>query len=390
MNWLAAVVDGYAWLIFGIRTLWFRSTLVDRRLNRIVCLSAVATTLRLATVQQWLTTWSDGILASALLYQLATIAGLFNMVTAMLLAQAVHNTSARPRLVYAITTACAIALIICGTSARRMGIPVHDQVGLAPLAFWLFVLPAPIWSTVTVLRLGIAELRTPLRRRESALYLMFGALLFILVADAVWLTVSAAFQVHSSSDWRQTRAVHNSARTNDTILLLLLCIIATIPALSRLVELLSLDSWSRRRKRLLPMWSDLTAACPEIVHHAPAPAVARRSRYLVHRTVIEVRDSVRALTHYATPNPPKLETDIADAAPPGPERDALDLAVRLARACTAKERGAPTSVVGALRLPPARDLFDEVDQLAAIAAHWPHARALADQVSEYPQQTRVE
>ncbi|MFQ6325995.1 MAB_1171c family putative transporter [Nocardia sp. CWNU-33] len=387
MNWLPTVVDGYAWLTFGIRTLWFRSTLADRRLNRIVFLSALATTLRLSVVQHVLTTWSDGVLASALLYQLATIAGMYNMATAMLLAQALHNTTSRPRLVYATATVCAIAMLSCGTSARSMGIPVHDQAGWAPLTFWLFVLPVPIWSTVTVLRLGIAELRTPLRRRESALYLMLGALLFILVADAVWLTVSAAFQVHSTSDWHQTHAVHNSARTNDTILLLLLCVIATIPGLSRLVELLSLDSWSRKRKRLLPMWSDLTAACPEIVHHVPAPPVARRSRYLVHRTVIEVRDSVRTLAQYAMPNPPRLAAAVAGGTPPGPEREAFDLAVCLAMACTAKQRGVSAAGVGALRLPPARDLLDEVDQLTAIAAHWPRARVLAHQYSGHPQQT---
>ncbi|WP_406232777.1 hypothetical protein [Nocardia sp. NBC_01009] len=96
---------------------------------------------------------------------------------------------------------------------------------------------------------------------------------------------------------------------------------------------------------------------------------------------------VRTLAQYAMPNPPRLAAAVADGTPPGPEREAFDLAVCLAMACTAKQRGVSAVGVGALRLPPARDLLDEVDQLTAIAAHWPRARVLAHQYNGHPQQT---
>ncbi|MFE9326080.1 DUF6545 domain-containing protein [Nocardia sp. NPDC052278] len=60
------------------------------------------------------------------------------------------------------------------------------------------------------------------------------------------------------------------------------------------------DTFARSRKQLLPLWADLTAACPEIVYSDVSPT-GLGSRFLLHRTVIEIRDCLRILSRYAPP-----------------------------------------------------------------------------------------
>ncbi|WP_378739516.1 DUF6545 domain-containing protein [Nocardia brasiliensis] len=91
------------------------------------------------------------------------------------------------------------------------------------------------------------------------------------------------------------------------------------------------------------------------------------SRFLLHRTVIEIRDCLRILSRYA-PEPASLTGD-ANAV--------QDYAIQLAHACAAKAAGAPAS--GAvLALPStAGDVDAEIAELTTLAAHWSRARTVA-------------
>lgn len=137
--------------------------------------------------------------------------------------------------------------------------------------------------------------------------------------------------------------------------------------LVRLAQRIGVDYPSRCRRRLLPLWSDLTAACPEVIYRSPA-ATGSDSRFLLHRTVIEIRDCLRVLSRYRAPTP----------APVADIRDELTaFAVQLARACAVKAKG-ESPFGGATAISSAAgDFGGEIAELTALAARWKLARAIA-------------
>jgi hypothetical protein len=142
--------------------------------------------------------------------------------------------------------------------------------------------------------------------------------------------------------------------------------VVSVPAFTRLLERLYLDRFSRQRRRLLPLWRDLTTACPEIVYLRHADLASNRSRYLLHRTVVEIRDCILLLSRYA--GHPDAAIHAADGDPP------VRQAVRLALAWSAKISGNSPSGDFVTQQSAAMDLPDEIRELSKLADQWTKAK----------------
>jgi hypothetical protein len=148
--------------------------------------------------------------------------------------------------------------------------------------------------------------------------------------------------------------------------------VAIVPVLSVLLERISLDKYSRRRRQLHPLWRDLTNACPEIVY-LNRHAMPRGSRFRLHRTMVEILDCILVLGRYAYKDDNELLNN--DGMPV--QRQAL----RLARAWWAKQSGeAPCCQYGAQPFT-ASDFASELAELGELASNWPGAKAHVEQLT---------
>lgn len=362
--WSLPVV-GYAWILLAVRLTRFRATLLDHRGNLALAVLVIASTMREPTLQRGLVTLSAGYLSDAWLFQLAIILmGAVVGFNVLVLADAL-GLRYRPAVVHGIAVGSALIALLCGTGARHHGVAIADETGWAPVGFWLALLPPMVWLDSLVIRLGIAQLRQRPERREVLAYAALALFPAVHLLGFSCAPIAAVFLV---------RGEHNvftallAAADRDILLYQLVIIVVgmTVPLLLRLAQRLGLDAASRSRKRLLPLWSDLTAVCPELVYRGPAGDLG--SRFLLHRTVIEIRDCLRILSRYA-PEPASLTGDA---------HAVQDYAIQLAHACAAKSAGAPAS--GAvLALPStAGDVDAEIAELTTLAAHWHKARTVAD------------
>jgi hypothetical protein len=139
--------------------------------------------------------------------------------------------------------------------------------------------------------------------------------------------------------------------------------IAAMPLPAELLRRIGFDRPSRVRRRLLPLWTDLTAACPQIVHVAPADIAARRSRYRLHRTVVEIRDYRLILSRHAGRRHGRLTREFH--VPPHGQR-----ALPLALAWTSRCNGEPPAADGGAQQAVAAELLDDAEELCRVAAHW--------------------
>lgn len=367
-----------AWLLLVIRLGWFRTTLVERRFNMLLALLTEILTTHEPTLRGQLTAHTGGRLSTGLIYQFGAIGFMFTTAASLLLAAKMLGRSPSAVAVYGLASAsCVVALCCSGLAQGPNPETMYQQPGWGQFGFWLALAPMSYWMVFYAGGVCVAEMRKQHNRRERTLHA-----LFLGTTGSVFLMFSltmagTGLRSFGHDNWlaRAQVVIDNNAVFAQALPFFG---IGAVPLVFWLLDTIGLDAWSRRRKRLLPLWSGLTAACPEIVHRTPTPAATRRSRYFLHRTVIEIRDSVLILARHATATPAELQAAIAAAARTGPEREALDLAVRLVRACAAKTRGDRPAGTGALPHSAGDNLAEEAAQLAAIAAQWARARALVD------------
>ncbi|MFC9434129.1 DUF6545 domain-containing protein [Nocardia sp. NPDC057030] len=364
-----------AWFLLIVRLLRFRTSLVERRFNMLLALLTVILTTHEPTLRHQLSTHTGGRLSEGLIYQFGALGFLFTTAASLLLAGAMLGRTPSACVVYALAGgSCAIALLCSGPAQGPSPQTMYEQPGWGQFGFWLALAPMSYWMVFYFGGVCLAELRKQHERDERTLHAMvLGVsgtvfLMFSLTLVSTWLRSFG----HESPLTRAQVVIDNNAVFLQALPFVG---IGAVPVLARLIDATELDAWSRRRKRLLPLWFDLTAACPEIVHRTATPVGPHRNRYILHRTVIEIRDSVLILARHATPTPADLSAEIAVA---GPQREALDLAVRLVLACAAKTRGDAPTGTGSLQHCAGDNLAQEAAELAAIAAQWPRARALVD------------
>lgn len=367
-SWPTAIslpLVGYMWILVVVRFTGFRGSLLDRRVNLALIVLAAASTMREPTLQWWLVELSAGHVTGAELFQYGMVlmgaAVGFNILTIGAIAGRMY----RPLVVHGIAVGTALVALIFGTGARAHGVPIEDETGWAPMGFWLALLPVMAWLDYLIVRVGITELRKRPDRRETLVYSALALVPLMHVIGFGTAPVAVVFLIHGEHNVFTTLL----AFADREILLYRTAFFAvsmTIPMVLRLVERLGLDSASRNRKRLLPLWSDLTAVCPEIVYRDAVPDLG--SRFLLHRTVIEIRDCLRILSRYAQ----------GTASLTGDAHAVENYAIQLAHACAAKSAGAPPSAE-VLALPSsAGDVRAEIVELTALAAHWQRARGFAN------------
>ncbi|MFI9401130.1 MAB_1171c family putative transporter [Nocardia sp. NPDC052316] len=365
-----------SWLLLTIRLLRFRTTLVERRFNMLLMTVTAILTTHEPTLRGELSALTGGRLSIGLIYQFGAIGFMFSTAASLLVAAAMLGRAQSAALVYGLAGAsCAVGLLFSGPAQGPSPFTMYEQPGWGQFGFWLALAPLSYWMVFHFGRVCLAEMRTQHARRERALHatvLGAGCTVFLMFS-LTFVSTGLRALGHENRLTRAQLVIDNNAVFFQALPFL---VMGAVPVAAWLIDTIGLDAWSRRRKRLLPLWFDLTEACPEIVHRTATPVAAHRSRYFLHRTVIEIRDSVLILARYATATPPELRAAITACAGTTSEREALDLAVRLVRACAAKARGdEPT---GAVSLPHCAgdNLAEEAAQLAAIAAQWSRARAL--------------
>ncbi|MFI7003216.1 MAB_1171c family putative transporter [Nocardia sp. NPDC050175] len=355
----------YTWILVVVRFTGFHTSLLNRRVNLALIVLAAASTMREPTLQRWLVELSAGHVTGAELFQYGTVlmgtAVGFNILTIGAAAGRMY----RPVVVHSIAVATALVALIFGTGARNHGVPIEDETGWAAMGFWMSLLPVMAWLDYLIVRLGVTELRKRFDRRETLVYLALALVPLMHLIGFGAAPVAAVFLIHGEHNVF-TALLTFADREILMYRTAFFAVSMTIPMVLRLVERLGLDSASRSRKQLLPLWSDLTAVCPEIVYRDSVPDLG--SRFLLHRTVIEIRDCLRILSRYAE------GTASHTGAAPAVET----YAIQLAHACAARSAGALASTE-MLALPSsAGDVSAETAELTALAAHWQRARALAN------------
>ncbi|MEV0031855.1 MAB_1171c family putative transporter [Nocardia sp. NPDC050793] len=143
--------------------------------------------------------------------------------------------------------------------------------------------------------------------------------------------------------------------------------VSAIPLISTLITRLGHDRTGRYLRRLQPLWTDLTAAVPEVVlattadRRPPDPAIR------LHRMTMEIRDSLLHLRRY-------VSLDDADY------QDPQVYTRRIAEAIVVKTAGRPPVDSPAKpknrAQPGVRDLNAELHELLALAHAWPQVRGL--------------
>lgn len=193
--------------------------------------------------------------------------------------------------------------------------------------------------------------------------------LLLIVAIAAVATVA----MWDRFEWFTTPLAECSRFTLVTSIVLLAPMVGA-PVLSLLLEAVHLDRYSRLRRRLLPLWRDLTAACPDVVYRADGPAATNRTRYQLHRTVVEIRDCILILSR---------SSRRCDEAPTSRATELLELrqALMLALSWDVKMSGKPVVKDMRARRSTSNELIEECDQLGRIAAHWEPAKRLAAHIS---------
>ncbi|WP_280445011.1 DUF6545 domain-containing protein [Nocardia brasiliensis] len=369
-------------LLLPVRLIRFRARLIDRRITVQFALITAIVLTHEPTLRDLIISLTGGSLDQGLIYQCGALGFMFATAASLLLAAAMLDRPYSPALVYGVAAlSCAIALLCGGVVHGPRPEAIYEQEGWGQFGFWLALAPLSYWMVFFFVRVCTAEIGKRLQRREFALHIAVLATAYTVALILTLTLVAAAQRAVGRDNWLTDAQI---AVDRDAIFLQALVFIGIggMPAAAWLLELVGLDIWSRRRKRLQPLWSELTAACPEIVHRTAVPFGARQSRYLLHRTVIEIRDTALLLARYAAPPPPRLTATIAATARSERERDALDLAVRLSLACTAKSRGAAPTGAHSLLHTTGDSLADEAAELAAVAAQWSRARALVGDVME--------
>ncbi|MFE9580032.1 MAB_1171c family putative transporter [Nocardia sp. NPDC006044] len=364
-----------AFLLLAGRLVGLLSTGLDRQVTiAFGCLVATAAT-REPTVARLVSELSGGRLSEKLILELGVVGFNVGYAGGLLIGAALLHRTRSPRVAYGMAVVFSVVALCFSTVDGGDG-TIFERTGWAQFGYWLCTMPIGTAMAVLVIRAAMAELRNQVGRRESAVYvaiLLCGVAVLIRVgATLAAATIRIAGPRNSFTD------VQAVIDRNGVFFDLLLCMGLTLTAIVAAARSRrDVNDLTRHRRALRPLWAELTAACPEIVHHGPVPHGAQPNRYLLHRTVIEIRDSILDLSRYATPHPPEIDAAIVSTAPAGPARDALDRAVMLVRARDTKAHGGPPTGSRHFVLSAADSLLDEVTELTAISAQWAIAEGIA-------------
>lgn len=377
-------VNTTLWVVFAAfaiaRLRLLNTRKADRALNAGVFWMTVSCFLRPPKTQAIVSSWTNGLVSTDALLQLGECVAIpaagAMFLTAFYWTDAKEPKHLQSTVFVASAAAAAATFVLCmyarGSNPSMRGAPgweavaysTHPGVALAALA---------VHDTLIYFFVGsiIFICTRELRRRPpprvvavcAGLLLMAVGSLIQSVAIAVATLLAIQGQHHVFIDVLGAISPFTTATYA-----YLLGAVAAVPVVAIALERLGLDRYSLLRRRLLPLWRDLTTACPEIMQLHHPDHVQRRPRYALHRTVVEIRDSILILSRYATQADDAVVQQMTDA-------PAERLAIRLALAWRAKTTGQPpTGDVGAQRSA-AADLLEETHELVELSAQWTRAKA---------------
>ncbi len=355
-----------AWPVIVLRLLTVELSTADRQLAAIIGFGLVNCTLREPNAQRLLSAATGGHLSVLVMYQLSVVAFAVSTAAAVLFTRGLSGRPP-PRVLLGASTALWFgSAVVLGLAEDPEGVVRGVATGPAAFAYYAGGVALPILAGAEMFALGVAGVNARGERLEAALHAMVAGVGCVSAGQGLSRAVTA---VLLGTGHAGPITEFHSWVDNDLCLPAVLAgvVFYAGPLARSLSERAGIDEWSRRRRLLHPLWSDLTAACPEIVFHA-AEFDGRDPLYRLHRTVVEIRDCMLILHRYAPPDP---------VVPDGPPRAGLESALVLARAVHARRGGArPVAATGRPRAV-ARDLMSEIEELAALAAVWRKASALA-------------
>ncbi|MFR9772992.1 MAB_1171c family putative transporter [Nocardia sp. SC052] len=372
------VLTGIALALIG-RWWLLPDSVVDRLVNRALAAALLEHLLRESWFEQSLTRLlpgdnSDVVNIARQLSLGATVLAVSNIYgIAKLWAGAdPAHTWHRQRRYYLLTLTATVVILIAGTPARRADQLIDQALGWPAVVIWIaFSLPLGA-TAVLVSRASVREMRaagdSPWQERALYTVVLCTAVGMGIVAvaypiDSLVSVLTGQPPFDPEMRWKAWCGFLLSAVGAPAVV--------TVPLISALVSHVGWDRTSRYRRRLQPMWADLTAAVPEIVMETRRDLDGRTDPAIrLHRMTVEIRDSLLHLKRYSD-----CPDDLAATG-----GDPHIYARRVAEAIATKAAGhAPR----ASRLTPrhqiqpgARDLTAELRQLLALAEAWPHVRGL--------------
>ncbi|MEZ0053010.1 hypothetical protein ABIA30_004035 [Mycobacterium sp. MAA66] len=378
---LSVPLLGFICAVLVARLATVNSTTADRRLNVALIFLFVCCLLRHRIVQATIINASGSAISSALLYTLSELAvipasGALFLLTYSWFVEREPKYLARVVL-FAVTAAVLFTLLL-ELNARAHSPPLAVHTGWAVIAYssspkvTLLALVChdslTYWYSIMIMTAAVRELCRHRSRSGVAVSAAMAALatgILILTLSISIATVIAATGQHDP----YIRAVGRFDRFTVDVFTYVIAVVASIPLVNRVLEACQIDKYSLQRRRLLPLWKDLTLACPETIYLTGNESVNNRSRYRLHRTVIEIRDCILILSRYADHRHEAMLRTIA-------AEPTLRHAARLALAWSAKAHGHPPSKNVAAQRFAAAELLDETEELCQLADHWDQAKQL--------------
>ncbi|WP_433525009.1 MAB_1171c family putative transporter [Nocardia pseudovaccinii] len=367
---MTLVLAGRWWLL--------RDSIVDRLINRALAAGLFEYLLREAWFQQslaWLLPGHDSDVVNiarqlSLGATVLAVSNIYGFVKLWAGADPAHTWRRQWRY-YLVTLTATAVILIAGTPARHADQLIDQALGWPAVVVWV-AFSLPLGATALLAgRVSVREMRAAgaTTWQERALYTALLATIVGLGAIAVVFPLETAISVMTGQPSFDPE-MHWKAWSGFLLSAVGAPAVVTVPLISTLLTHTGWDRTGRYCRRLRPMWTDLTAAVPEIVleirhdHNRRTDPAIR-----LHRMTVEIRDSLLHLKRYSH-NPDNLTTT---------EGDPHTYARRIAEAIATKTAGHPPN---ASRLTPrhqihpgARDLTAELRQLLALAKAWPHVRS---------------
>lgn len=361
------LMPALVWTLVVLRWLLFRHTFVDRQVNIAVTAESVAGTVWLPMVAQRI--------SETVATQIGIMAVVLACTALARLGAAWRGGRSRALPIYLVCAASMVVMILFAIPSERHGVPVYRFADWTGVVYALAADLVPTWGGVAAFRAAEWGIRHRSEPREAVVYVPLLALSVFHLGFCVVIPVAAVLVAAGERD--VVTAIYGSLPVVLPYAAVVWAALLSVPTGVVAFRRLGWDRMSRRYRLLSPLWSDLTAACPEVVHHVPVPPeVADGIVYRLHRRIIEISDAILILSRYAE-HPRSPDTAVPGHARAGRRERMLASAVALSRAAHAKSAGPPAfgkqTVPGGLghsALAADRELF-------ALARIWPRAAALA-------------
>ncbi|RRQ25312.1 hypothetical protein DK926_23830 [Rhodococcus sp. Eu-32] len=357
-----------------MRWFWFSGSRGERRITWVLGLAVVACILREHHVQRFLALAPGNFLSVGFVQQLSTTFIVLAMAPFFLVVVSWSFADEEPKrlatAVYTTAGAFVPVMLWLGSNARYEGQYIDVTEGWETvLYFTMFAVWVGGMACVLLWTCCRELFRGNLEPRHRYSYLVVGAIGIWAAEEAISIMGSAVFaSLGKFSELVQFRVAMNE--NNFVLMTGLGAICAALPAAAAALESFGADRTSRNIKALRPLWTDLTAACPEVRYLATSEFELPSTARTLHRMAVEIWDSILILRHYVP------EQSIAAQVPD--DLEGLRSAVQLRESMRARRIGASPRSAPRQTIATTGRHGDEIGHLRAIAAQWARAGELVD------------